>query len=198
MKITRFVFLSNHSGNKKMTRVESNFHDHNQRLSEKDIVEYVLQRFQCVKQSKRMKNLVIFHTANKYMIMVHHQEELKILGNIVANHIKRSFAEILEDYEKHLIITMSKIPTVKTHSNAIMHIFGYFLKYLNQSEKQLFLDILEEFREGKITIGEILLKIGPMAYRFDSMYLPSQTYFLLYSDIDQNTIFKPVKIKEYE
>jgi len=191
-------FLNKKNENKKMTKVEPNYHDHNYKLSEKDIVEYVLQRFQYVRQSKRIKNLIAFHTANKYMIMGHDQEVLKILGNIVASYKKISFVEILYNYEKRLIMAMSKTPTVKTHSNVIMHIFGYFLKYLNQSEKQIFLDILEEFREGKITIGEILLKIGPMAYRFDSMYLPSQTYFLLYSDIDPNIIFKPVKIKEYE
>jgi len=181
-----------------MTDAKPYVHKNNHRLSEKDIIEYVLQRFQDVKHSKNINYMIAFHTFNKYMIMAHDQEELKILGNVVASYKKRSISEILEHYENHLILAISKTPTVKTHSNVIMHVFGYFLKYLNQSEKQLFLDRLKQFREGKITIGRILLEISPIAYRFDTTYLASQTYFLLYSDIDSKAIFQPVNIKEHE
>lgn len=181
-----------------MSDVKSYFHKNNHRLSEKDVMEYVLQRFQDVKHSKKIKNMIAFHTSNKYMIMAHDQEELKILGNIVASYKKRSFLDILMDYESHLTLAMSKTPTIKTNTNVIMHIFGYFLRYLNQNEKELFLSRLEKFREGKITLGKILLEMSPVAYRFDRTYLASQTYFLLYSDIDPKAIFHPMNIKEYE
>ena len=52
------------------------------RLSEKDIKEYVLERFEDVKQEK-IKNLVSFQAMNKYMIMAHNQDQLKILGNML-------------------------------------------------------------------------------------------------------------------
>ena len=181
-----------------MTNAKPYFHKNNQRLSEKDIIEYVLQRFQSVKHSKKINEMIAFHTFNKYMIMAHDQEELKILGNIVASYKKRSFLDIMEEYENHLTLALSKIPTIKTHTNVIMHIFGYFLKHLNQNEKKLFLDRLEQFREDKITLGQILLEISPIAYRFDRTYLASQTYFLLYSDIDSKAIFQPMNIKEHE
>ena len=90
---------------------------------------------------------------------------------------------------------MEKEPTIKTHSNVIMHIFGYFLKHLNQNEKQLFFDGLEQFKDSKKTLGRILLEINPVAYRVDNTYLASQTYFLLYSDINQRVIFQPEDIK---
>ncbi|MFB5605438.1 MAG: DUF1722 domain-containing protein [Nitrosarchaeum sp.] len=192
------VFLSKQHENYKVTNVKSYFHSDNHRLSENDIVEYVLQRFQDVKSSTKIKNMIAFHTANKYMIMAHNQSELKILGNIVASYKKISFAKILEDYENHLLLAMSKIPTVKTHTNVIMHIFGYFLKHLNQNEKQLFFDRLEQFKESKISLGKMLLEIDSVAYRFDSTYLASQTYFLLYSDIDPNGIFQSANIRKKE
>lgn len=181
-----------------MIDIKPYFHKNNQRLSEKDVIEYVLQRFQDVKHSKNINNMIKFHTFNKYMIMAHDQDELKMLGNIVASYKKKSFLDILENYENHLIHAISKTPTIKTHSNVIMHIFGYFLKHLNQNEKQLFLDKLEQFKENKITLGKILLEISPIAYHYNRIYLTSQTYFLLYSDIDPKGIFQPINIKEHE
>lgn len=181
-----------------MSRVKSYANSKNNHISEKDIVEYTLQKFQDIKKSNKFKNILAFHTANKFMILAHDQVGLKKLGNIVASHKKIPFSEILQKYESHLKLAMEKKPTIKTHSNVIMHIFGYFLKHLEQNEKRVFLNSLEQFREGKKTIGNILLEISSIIYRFDNTYLASQTYFLLYSDIDYITIFQPVNIKEYE
>ncbi|MCV0412104.1 YbgA family protein [Nitrosarchaeum sp.] len=181
-----------------MAKLNPYFNDKDCKISEKDISDYVIQRFEDVKSSNKYKNMLAFHSTNKFMLMAHDQVELKKLGNIVASHKKIPFSEILQEYENHLRLAMGKNPTIKTHSNVIMHIFGYFLKHLDQNEKRVFLNGLEQFRENKKTIGEILLEISPITYRFDNTYLASQTYFLLYSDIEHKTIFQPVNIKEHE
>ena len=54
---------------------------------------------------------------------------------------------------------------------------------MNQHEKKMFLDLLEKYREEKITLGKLLVEIHPIIFRFDNTYLASQTYFLLYSNI---------------
>ena len=158
------------------------------RLSEYDIKEYVLERFEEVKKGK-IKNLVSFQAMNKYMIMAHNQDELKILGNIVASYKKISLLEIISEYEKHLKIALEKPPTIKSHSNVIMHIFGYFSKNFSQLEKEQFFKLLNEFKEEEITIGKILSEINPIIYRFNNTYLASQTYFLLYSDPQPGNLF---------
>lgn len=158
------------------------------RLSEQEIKEYVLKRFKEVKKGK-IKNLVAFQAMNKYMIMAHNQEELKILGNIVASYKKISLLDMTTEYEKHLKKALEKPPTIKSHSNAIMHIFGYFSKNFSQLEKEQFLKLLNEFKKEKITIGKILSEINPIIYRFNNTYLASQTYFLLYSDPQPGNLF---------
>jgi len=165
------------------------FNTKNQKISEKQIKDYVIKRFEDVKTSNKIKNLVAFQAMNKYMIMSHDQNELKILGNIVASNKKIQFSEILMEYEKHLKKSFEKIPTTKTHSNVIMHIFGYFSKDFTQLEKEQFFELLKQFQEEKITIGNILAKINPIIFRFNNTYLASQTYFLLYSEIDHNNLF---------
>lgn len=172
-----------------MNKNQEVFNTKNQKISEKQIKDYVIKRFEDVKTSNKIKNLVAFQAMNKYMIMSHDQNELKILGNIVASNKKIQFSEILMEYEKHLKKSLEKIPTTKTHSNVIMHIFGYFSKDFTQLEKEQFFELLKQFQEEKITIGNILAKINPIIFRFNNTYLASQTYFLLYSELDHNNLF---------
>ena len=164
------------------------------RLSEQDIKEYVLERFEDVKQGK-IKNLVSFQAMNKYMLMAHNQDELKILGNIVASYKKIALLDIMSEYEKHLKIALEKPPTIKSHSNVIMHIFGYFSKNFSQPEKEQFFNLLNDFKEEEITIGKILSEINPIIYRFNNTYLASQTYFLLYSDPQPGNLFQMLSQK---
>ena len=74
-----------------------------QTISENDAEEYITRRFKQVKKSKKIAELTKFQASNKYMMMAHSQEELKILGNITASYKKRPLLEILEEYEIHLI-----------------------------------------------------------------------------------------------
>jgi uncharacterized protein YbgA (DUF1722 family) len=159
------------------------------RVSEKDTIEFVLDRFSQVKKSKRIRELVDFQAMNKYLLMVHNQEELKMLGNLVASHKKIPLSDILDKYEEHLKIALKKEPTIKTHLNVMMHIFGYFSKYFNQSEKNMFYELLRQFKEGQITTGKMLSEIGPLIYRFNNTYLARQTYFLLYADTRPGILF---------
>ena len=152
-------------------------------ISEQEVMQYVFERFEDVKQAQKIKNLVDFQAMNKYMLMSHDQEELKKLGNIVAKYKKIPFFEILEYYESHLQKALENQPTIKKHSNVLMHIFGYFSKEFNAHERKIFFDLLEKYREEKITLGEILLEINPIIFRFNNTYLASQTYFLLYSNV---------------
>ena len=69
------------------------------KISEKDVKEFVLERFEDVKKSMKIRDLVEFQSTNKYMIMAQNQKELKILGNTVASNKKSPFLEIPAEYE---------------------------------------------------------------------------------------------------
>ena len=177
------VFLSN---NPRFTKVKENqeyLDVENQVISEKDVKQYVLERYSEVKQGQKIKNLVNFQAMNKYMIMAHDQEELKKLGYIVASYKKIPFSEILDYYEKHLEKSFEKKPSVKKHTNVLLHVFGHFSKDLSKQERKTLLDLLEQYRKENIALGKLLAEIHPIIFKFDNTYLASQTYFLLYSNI---------------
>ena len=117
------VFLSNDPRFSKVKENQGHLATENQVISEEDVKQYVLERYSEVKSAQKIKNLVNFQAMNKYMIMAHDQEELKKLGNIVACYKKIPFSEILDYYEKHLGKSFEKQPTIKKHTNVILHVF---------------------------------------------------------------------------
>lgn len=173
-----------------MNKIQENTSISAQKLTEKDIRNYIFERFTEVKKSNKIKDLVSFQAMNKHMIMARNQNVLKIMGNIVASHKKIKFSEILEEYEKYLKIALTTEPTTKTHSNVILHIFGFFSNNFSQQEKERFFKLLTDFKDEKISIGEVLCEINPTIYRFNNTYLASQTYFLLYSNPQEGSLFK--------
>ena len=159
-------------------------------LTEKDIKLFVKGRFHEVKKNNKIKELVGFQATNKFMIMAHNQEQLQVLGRIVASNKKIKLSEILIEYENYLKVALESKPTIKTHSNVLLHIFGFFSKEFSTLEKDKFFELLQDYKSEKITIGEILAEVHPIVYRFNKTYLASQTYFLLYANSEQGNIFK--------
>ena len=158
-------------------------------LSLEDINTFVKERFMEVKKSNKVKELVSFQATNKFLIMAHSQEQLKTLGRIVASNNKMNLPEIWVEYEKHLNLALGFSPTVKTHSNVLMHVFGFFSGEFSDLEKKRFFELQQNYKKGKITIGATLAEIHPITYRFNKIYLASQSYFLLYANLDEESIF---------
>ena len=179
----------------KVNEIEHNIQNYHQELTEKDIKEFVNERFLEVKKNEKIKELVSFQAMNKYLIMAHDQEQLQVLGRIVASNKKIELSEIITDYENNLKLALQSKPTIKTHSNVLMHIFGFFSKEFSDLEKAKFFELLMNYKNEEITIGSILAEIHPIVYRFNKTYLASQTYFLLYSNPQQGNIFKVLEKK---
>ena len=160
-----------------------------QRITEDQITEYIQARFSEVRRSGRIRDLVVFHTTNKYIIMSRDQDGLRALGNIVARYKRGMLQDVLESYGDRLGQALGKRPTVKSHSNVLLHIFGYFSKRLGPAERKKLFGILDRFRSGQISLGEVLAGIAPVIFRLNNTYLASQTYFLLYSESRQQGAF---------
>lgn len=118
------------------------------RLIHPRIREYFLNRiftnasFRKVKESGSINELVRFHTQNKFLLMAYNQQELRKMGNIVANHEKRPFSEVAEEYSIHLSRALSKPPTYTSIINVILHSLGYFSDDLTHEEKGLLMDYI--------------------------------------------------------
>lgn len=153
-----------------------------------DIRSFTMEQFERMKKANDMKKLVHFHTINKYLLLAHGQSELRILGNLVANREKASLESILEKYEIHLKLALKDDFTIPSVVNVLNKIYSHFKKTFTSEEKKLFMRKIEDYGNQKISLGEILNHIDDSIQKYENGYLQRQTFYLLYSDIERDSL----------
>lgn len=143
---------------------------------------YTMFNFRKVQESKSMAELVKFQSDNKYLLMAYHQREQKLLGRIVANHEKRLFDEVIEDYRNHLAVAFARVPRCSNYVNALMHIFGYFSENLSSKEKEFVLGTFERYRNGNIPLSVPINLLRSYAIKYEQEYLLDQTIWEPYPE----------------
>jgi len=143
---------------------------------------YTFFRFQKVKDSGSMKALVKFHSDHKYLLLAYNQSQLRLLGKIVANHEKKAFLELTEEYEFHLGLTFAKLPSKSNYINAFMHIFGYFSDELTGREKAFILDRFQKYKEDKLHVSVVLNMLRTYVIKYNQEYLLDQTIWEAYPE----------------
>ncbi len=143
---------------------------------------YAMFRFQTVKESRSMKELVRFHSEYKFLLLAYHQNQLRQLGKIVANHENLTIDEVMAQYERHLGLAMLKAPSRSNYINAFLHIFGYFSDTLSEKEKAFLLDRLQKYHEDKIHISAIQNVMRAYAIQCNLDYLLNQSIWLPYPE----------------
>jgi len=138
---------------------------------------FTLTDFREMKKSKKVKDLVDFHTKNKLLFMAYSQQKNKELGRIVSN-LKQK--EVFERYEKKMKELLSKGPSERSWINVLMHAFGSVSKHLDKEEKKYFLDTLEEYRDERVSLLVMLKLIESYALRNKNKHLLEQTFLNLY------------------
>ncbi len=138
---------------------------------------FTLSKFKAVRGSGQMKELVQFHASNKLLLMAANQKQLRIMGRIVANPENKKFDDVIRDYSEHLYQAFLRPARYPSNINVLMHALGYFSKELNSEEKAYFLDVLEQYRIGKIPLSVPASLIRSWIIRFKTEYLKQQTFF---------------------
>lgn len=122
------------------------------------------------------KALVEFHSFYKYLLYAKSHVSYKRLGNIVANHEKKSFAGVLEEYKKFFLEAIAQKGTKANTYNVLVHMYGYFKKEIQGSEKEEILESLREFKEGIIPLITVVKLIKIYAKRFGLEYILNQKF----------------------
>lgn len=143
---------------------------------------YTMFRFQAVKESRSMKELVQFHSEYKFLLMAYNQTQLRLLGKIVANHENLTIEDCTERYEQHLGLALSRPPSRNNYSNAFLHIFGYFSDTLSEKEKAFLLDRLTKYREDKVHISAIQNVMRAYTIQCNLPYLLNQAIWSPYPE----------------
>lgn len=138
---------------------------------------FALAVFREVRESGRADQLVRYHTVNKLLFLAYHQETMREMGRIAANHEKHGFGEAAARYEDALSRLLARSPSRASYVNALTHAVGHLSEKISGEEKKRFLDALEEYREGRIPLDGPLDMLREWSKRFGSEYLEKQTIF---------------------
>ncbi|WP_029452341.1 YbgA family protein [Clostridium algidicarnis] len=143
---------------------------------------YIMFKFRQVKEIKSMANLVKFQSDNKYLLMAYNQKEQKVLGRIVANHDKKSFDEIIEEYREHLGYSFRTLPRYTNYINTLMHIFGYFSDNLSSNEKVFILGTFDKYKDSKVPLSVPMNLLRSYVIKYEQSYLLDQTIWQPYPE----------------
>ena len=138
---------------------------------------FTLASFREVKKQGSMARLARYHAENKLLFMAYHQETMREMGRIAANHQTREFSEVVSAYESALLRLLAHPPARASYVNALAHAMGHFSEKTSAQDKARFLDALEEYREGKIPLSEPLEMLEDWTAHLGSEYLEAETLF---------------------
>lgn len=142
---------------------------------QKEQAEQKLRSILAEEPRARMKALIRFHSENKYLYFCYDVLQKDRLGQILANHEKKSADAVASEYESTMRQLFSKPPSEKNTVNALLHIFGYFKNDLNQEQKKIFLQEMEDYRKNKIDGTVLRDRLRTYAQHYEKTYLLSQT-----------------------
>jgi uncharacterized protein YbgA (DUF1722 family)/uncharacterized protein YbbK (DUF523 family) len=135
---------------------------------------------QLLKSKPDFSALVAFHTSYKYLIYAKSHVRYKNLGNIVANHDKLPLKRVLLKYQKEFLQSIALKGSVNKTYNVLLHMFGYFKKYLDKQEKEEILETLEDYKKKIIPLVAVMKIISLYANKFDIDYLKTQKFLKPY------------------
>jgi uncharacterized protein YbgA (DUF1722 family)/uncharacterized protein YbbK (DUF523 family) len=137
---------------------------------------YTYQKWLNLKKTGLTKHkLITFHSEHKYLVMSHHVESYKSLGQLLAQP-DVEVEELAKQYISGLMEALSHHATRKSHTNTLQHLQGYFKKHLDTAKKQQLAEEIHSFREGITPLLVPIALINHYLQEFPNEYLASQTY----------------------
>jgi uncharacterized protein YbgA (DUF1722 family)/uncharacterized protein YbbK (DUF523 family) len=124
----------------------------------------------------KMKDLVKFHTINKFMLQSKDEQLYRHLGNVVANPDKRPFDDVLDDYVTGFKQAIDKKSSIKRNRNVLEHLAGFFKKQLTPGEKVLVHEQINDYAARIIPMITPISTIKLYAQKYQTTYLLEQTF----------------------
>jgi len=137
---------------------------------------FALARLRQLIAEPSVARLTTFHASHKLLLMCFHQEMMRQCGRIASNSEGLPLPELIERYAGVFRQALARQPRRSNVINALYHGFGWVSEGLSAAEKNLFLDSIEEYRLGRVTLATMLHLLKSYVARFAHEYLGSQHF----------------------
>lgn len=129
-------------------------------------------------KSLNRRSLMDFHARYKLLLLAHSQPLYRELGRLVANNKEwNSIESFFIEYRNKFMKLLQNQATRRNHTNVLMHIQGYFKRYLTSNQRQALSKLILEYRQGIQPLLAPLTLITHYLSEYPDNYLNKQRYF---------------------
>jgi uncharacterized protein YbgA (DUF1722 family) len=136
--------------------------------------------FEKFKVTAKMKDLVVFHQNNKFMLQSKDEVLYRELGHLVGNHEKKPFEEILQAYELGFKTAIAKKTSIGKTRNVLEHMAGFVKNFLSAQEKAMLHEQIEDYVNKIVPLIVPLSTLKIYATKYEVAYLLEQTFLESY------------------
>lgn len=133
--------------------------------------------FENFKDSKpAMKDLVDFHQSYKFMLQAKDDVLYRKLGQIVGNHDKLSFDEVLNKYEYVFKTIIAEKSSIGKNRNVLEHMAGFVKDKISKVEKEMLHEQIRDYANKIVPLIAPLSRLHMFAKTYDVEYLLNQKF----------------------
>lgn len=123
---------------------------------------------------KTKKELIDFHSRNKFLLLTKNEKLMRELGKLVA---KKGFDDQLMENYRIILVKALKTPFKSSKViNTLLHMYGFFKDKLSEKEKAYFMDLIEDYKNGIVALQTLNALIKSWALRYNVDYILTQTF----------------------
>lgn len=127
--------------------------------------------------------LIAFHSRYKLSLLAHSQPGYRELGRFVANiEHSESLEAFAQEYRHRLMAILRQKATRRNHTNVLMHVQGYFRRYLSSAQRQELAALIDRYRRGMQPLLAPITLIKHYMAEYPDSYLAQQRYFEPYPE----------------
>jgi uncharacterized protein YbgA (DUF1722 family) len=121
--------------------------------------------------------LTAFHRRYKLLLLAHSQPLYREIGPFVAGFSRwRDPQAFFVEYRKRLMALLARPASRGDHTNALMHMQGYFRGKLDATQRQTLTQQILDYREGRSSLAEPVALIQQYLALSPDEYLAQQRY----------------------
>jgi uncharacterized protein YbgA (DUF1722 family) len=124
----------------------------------------------------RVRDLVAFHAAHKFVILAHRPRHYGELGRLVAGAGPRLGAETLQTYATRFAEALAIRATRARHVNVLQHLAGFLERELGGDQRAELAEVIAEYGRGLVPLVVPLTSLKHHVRRLGLAYLADQVY----------------------
>jgi uncharacterized protein YbgA (DUF1722 family)/uncharacterized protein YbbK (DUF523 family) len=136
---------------------------------------------QLPKEGITKAHLTGFYARYKLLLMAYSPQHYRMAGKLLGD-MQGELDDIKQQLYKIMFEGFAALSSPGRQTNALMHVQGYFKRYLDGAEKQELSRVIDRYQHGKIPLSVPVTLLEHHLLKHPNQYLEMQNYFKPYSD----------------